>query len=205
MLNSLKQMDAAFQHVKWWTLFIVSACILGMITVSLISMHAIRTSKNEVYLISQDQVIKAFANPRDALVSVEAQSHIRQFHQLLFNLSPDENLIEKQLAEALYLGDQSVKIHLDNLRETGYFKQLLAANVSQHLLLDSISLDEERGDYPFRLYAKQEIVRSSAIVFRSLITQGFLRPIQRTPANPHGFLIEKWEIIENKDLYKKSR
>lgn len=205
MLVKLKQLDTAFVHLKFWTLILVAISLLSAALVVVFSFRTVLKSKQEVYLISQDQVMKAFANPRDAVISVEAKSHLKQFHQLLFTLSPDEKLIESQLSESLYLGDQSVKFHLDNLRETGYFKKLLAANVSQRVYLDSIHLDETRPDYPFRVFARQEIVRSSSILYRSLITAGRLRTIQRTPANPHGFLIENWEILENKDLYQKDR
>lgn len=205
MLDKLKHLDTAFIHLKFWTLVLVSACILGSVAVVWTSFQAVRQASQEVYLISQDQVIKAFASSRDAVVEVEAKSHLRQFHQLLFTLSPDERLIESQLEEALYLGDKSVKFHLDNLRETGYFKKVLAANVSQRVFVDSISLDDSLTDYPFRVYARQEIIRSSSILYRSLITAGNLRLIQRTPTNPHGFLIENWEVIENRDLHQKAR
>ena len=205
MLNRLKQLDTAFIHLKFWTLVLVSSCIVGSGAVVWISFQSVRQARQEVYLISQDQVIKAFANPRDAVVEVEAKSHLRQFHRLLFTLSPDERLIDSQLKEALYLGDKSVQFHLDNLRETGYFKKLLAANVSQRVFLDSIVLDESRDDYPFRVYGGLEIIRSSSILYRSLVTTGNLRPIQRTPANPHGFLVENWEILENRDIHQKAR
>lgn len=205
MLIKLKQLDTAFVHLKFWTLVLIGVSLCFSVAVVWLSFEAVQEAKHEVYLISQDQVLKAFANPRDALVSVEAKSHLKQFHQLLFTLSPDEKLIDNQLEESLYLGDQSVKFHLDNLRETGYFKKLLAANVSQRLYLDSIQLDETQDDYPFRVFARQEIFRSSTILYRSLVTTGNLRPIQRTPANPHGFLIENWEILENRDLYQKAR
>lgn len=205
MLEKLKHLDTAFIHLKFWTLVLISVCIVGSATVVWTSFQAVREANQQVYLISQDQVVKAFASPRDAVVEVEAKSHLRQFHQLLFTLSPDERLIESQLGEALYLGDKSVKFHLDNLRETGYFKKLLAANVSQRVFVDSISLNEALTDFPFRVYARQEIIRSSSILYRSLITAGNLRLIQRSPTNPHGFLIENWEVVENRDLYQKAR
>lgn len=205
MLTQLKELDRAFVHLKFWTLILVTVSVVGAVLMSWMSWEAVRQARQEVYLISQDQVLKAFANPRDAVIAVEAQGHLRQFHRLLFNLSPDEQLIEKQLEEALYLGDQSVRFHLDNLREDGYFKRLMAANVSQRIQVDSMVVDENRADYPFRVYAKQEIIRSSSKLIRSLITAGNLRQIQRSPANPHGFLIENWEILENKDLKQLAR
>ncbi|WP_297337916.1 conjugative transposon protein TraK [Algoriphagus sp.] len=205
MLTQLKELDRAFVHLKFWTLILVSVSVLGAIGMSYLSWETVRRARQEVYVISQDQVLKAFAHPRDAVIAVEAQGHLRQFHRLLFTLSPDEQLIEKQLEEALYLGDQSVRFYLDNLREDGYFKRLMAANVSQRIQIDSMVVDESRADYPFRVYARQEIIRSSSKLIRSLITAGTLRQIQRSPANPHGFLIENWEILENKNLKQLTR
>jgi len=46
-------------------------------------------------------------------------------------------------------------------------------------------------------YAK--IIRSTSIVTRDLLTEGWLRNINRSDNNPHGFLIERWNILENKD------
>jgi hypothetical protein len=40
---------------------------------------------------------------------------------------------------------------------------------------------------------------------RNLITEGFLRNVARSDNNPHGFLIEKWTTIENKDLKTEKR
>jgi conjugative transposon TraK protein len=205
MIKQLKELDRAFLHLKFWTLVLVTVSVIGAGMMTWVSWQAVREARQEVYLISQDQVLKAFANPRDAVIVVEAEGHLRQFHRLLFNLSPDERLIEKQLEEALYLADQSVRFHLDNLREDGYFKRLMAANVSQRIHLDSIVVNDRLSDYPFRVYARQEIIRSSSRLTRSLITAGKLRQIQRSPANPHGFLIENWEILENRDLKQEAR
>jgi len=205
MLSNLKRLDTAFQHVKIWTLILVGVSLSIMFLTLLFSFLALRDARQEVYVISQDQAIKAFASSREASISIEAKSHIRRFHELLFILSPDEKLISNQWEEALELGDESIKFHLDNLKETGYIKQLIGANVSQRIVIDSIALDESNAGYPFRFYGRQEIVRSSRIQFRNLVTAGKLRLIQRTAANPHGLLIENWEILDNRDLFQKSR
>ncbi|HWJ27348.1 MAG TPA: hypothetical protein VNS32_12455, partial [Flavisolibacter sp.] len=57
----------------------------------------------------------------------------------------------------------------------------------------------------FRCFATQRIIRPSSITIRSLITEGFLRNVARSDNNPHGFLIERWTTIENKDLKTEKR
>lgn len=205
MISNLKHIDSAFRHVKFWTLILVSASILGGLLTAFISFQAMKEAKEEVYLIAQDQVIRAFVSDREAALGVESKSHIRRLHELLFTLSPDEDLISAQWNEALYLGDESIKFHLDNLKETGYTKQLLGANVSQRLLIDSISVNEHEDGFPFQFYGRLEIIRASVIQYRLLISSGHLRLIQRTSSNPHGLLIEGWEIVDNRDLYQRNR
>ena len=40
---------------------------------------------------------------------------------------------------------------------------------------------------------------------QNLITEGNLRNVSRSDNNPHGFLIERWNTIENKDLAVENR
>jgi len=43
-------------------------------------------------------------------------------------------------------------------------------------------------------------VRPTTIATRSLISEGYIRVTDVSDNNPHGFLIERWNVIENKDL-----
>jgi hypothetical protein len=42
-------------------------------------------------------------------------------------------------------------------------------------------------------------------VTRDLVTEGWLRNISRSDNNPHGFLIERWNTIDNRDLKVENR
>ncbi|GGB23903.1 hypothetical protein [Puia dinghuensis] len=61
--------------------------------------------------------------------------------------------------------------------------------------------------YPiyFRCYATEKIIRPTSMVTRNLLTEGWLRNTGRSDNNPHGFLIERWEIIDNHDLKVETR
>ncbi|MBN7816896.1 conjugative transposon protein TraK [Algoriphagus pacificus] len=205
MIKQLTQLDTAFQLVKWWSLGIVCACLIAVFGTLYYSMISLEKGRKEIYLLNENQLLKASSTIRGEMASVESRAHIKQLHDLLFTYSPDEKLIQEQLEEAFYLGDGSIKFHVDNLRESGYYKQVLAANISQRLVVDSIRVDLEKEGFPFLFYGRQEIIRSSSKITRSLITQGKLREVQRSHHNPHGFLVENWEILENRDLNHSSR
>jgi len=44
------------------------------------------------------------------------------------------------------------------------------------------------------------ITRPSTVTTRKLVTEGYLRNVERSENNPHGFLIEKWVTIKNNDI-----
>jgi conjugative transposon TraK protein len=127
------------------------------------------------------------------------------FHYYFFTLDPDDRVIEANINKALYLADASAKRQYDNLKESRYYSNIISGNISQEIVPDSIRIDI--SDYPFyfKCYSRQRLIRTTSIVIRSLITEGYLRNVSRSDNNPHGFLIEKWNTIENKDIKTENR
>lgn len=120
-------------------------------------------------------------------------------------MDPDERLIQTNISKALYLADGTAKRQYENLKENGYYSNIISGNISQQISIDSISLNTDSYPYFFRCYATEQIIRATSIVIRSLITEGYIRSINRSDNNPHGFLIEKWSTIENKDIKSQTR
>ncbi|MBW7891448.1 MAG: conjugative transposon protein TraK, partial [Chitinophagaceae bacterium] len=124
----------------------------------------------------------------------------KTFHQLFFTLDPDDKVIHTNITKALYLADGSAKRAYDDLKEKGYYTNIIAGNISQQVIVDSVSVDINEYPYRFRCYATQNIIRATSTVSRILITEGTLRNVSRSDNNPHGFLIERWATIENRDI-----
>jgi hypothetical protein len=120
-------------------------------------------------------------------------------------LDPDERVIQANITKALYLADGSAKRLYDNLKESGYYANIISGNISQAITVDSIALDTRTYPFYFRCFATQKIIRTTSIVTRDLITEGWLRNTSRSDNNPHGFLIERWNTIDNKDLKVENR
>jgi len=127
------------------------------------------------------------------------------FHFDFFNLDPDDKVITANITKALYLADNSAEKIYSDLKEQDYYSDLISANMSQQLTIDSIAIDVNQYPYYFHCYAKEKLIRSTSIVTRDLITEGYLRNVARSDNNPHGFLIERWNILENKDLKTENR
>jgi conjugative transposon TraK protein len=153
-----------------------------------------------VYILFNGKVLDAIAADRKDNVAVEARDHVKTFHQLFFTLSPDEKANQANLGKALYLADESAKREYDNLSESGYYANIISGNISQALQVDSVNVDLSSYPYTFKCFAIQSITRTSSTVTRSLVTTGELRNVTRSDNNPHGFLIQRWATIENKDI-----
>ncbi|MDA9554660.1 conjugative transposon protein TraK [Pelobium sp.] len=202
MFQQLKNIDTAFRHIKVFSVILILVCLLITGLVLFKSYQAIDAANNRVYILSNGKALEAFSANRKDNIKVEAKDHIATFHQYFFSLDPDDKVIQSNISKALYLADESAKNQYDNLKEEGYYTNLISANISQKISIDSIQIDLEQTPYYFRCFATQQLIRSSSTATRSLITEGYLRNVSRSDNNPHGFLIEKWKIISNQNLSK---
>ena len=104
----------------------------------------------------------------------------------------------------MYLSDGSAKTAYDNLKESGYYSNLISGNISQSIAIDSIQVNIDSYPFYWRCYATETITRTTSMLIRSLLTEGYLREVARSDNNPHGFLIERWNTLENRDIKTES-
>lgn len=131
---------------------------------------------------------------------VEAREHVKRFHELFFTLAPDKSAIEGNINRALIMADKSALSYYRDMIEKGYFNRLIAANIIQSVEIDSLQCDFDNYPYQVRTFARQRLMRESTITERSLVTTCRLVNSVRSDQNPQGFMIEKFTIVENKDL-----
>lgn len=200
MFTQLKNIDTAFQHIKRFSLFLIVACVLISGFAVYTSFDMVKTVQGKIYILANGKALEAFSAERKDNVAVEARDHINSFHHWFFTLDPDEKVIQTNMGKALNLADETARRNYENLKEQGYYNNIISANISQEILIDSIQLDISEYPYHFRCYATQKLIRSSSAVSRKLVTQGWLRNVSRSDNNPHGFLIQKWETLLNQDV-----
>ena len=205
MFKETKNIDSSFRHIKIFTFLVVAGCFLLCGFVLYKSYELSARVQDKIYILAGDQAMEAFASKRKDNVLVEAKSHISLFHIYFFTLDPDDKVIEKNISKALYMADASAKKQYNNLKETGYYSNIIAGNISQQISIDSITVNIKSEPYLFHCYGTEKIIRPNSIVTRNLITLGFLRNVSRSEHNPHGFLIERWETLENKDIKTENR
>jgi conjugative transposon TraK protein len=194
----IKNIEAKIRLASTLTISSFIFCFLVLIGTALYSKTLIDDARKSIYVIDNGVPVLVKQTSEQANRPVEYKAHVDLFHSLYFNLSPDEKHIKYQMAKAMYLIDETGMIQYNNLKEKGYFNQILSSSAILTIETDSIQLDVQKKHFKF--YGKQKIERKSTIIIRSLTTEGDLKDIPRTANNPHGILICNWKTIENKDL-----
>jgi conjugative transposon TraK protein len=205
MFSKMKNIDTAFRHVRGFTMLAVAGSALVACYALYKSFSAVALMQDKVYILANGKALEAYASDRKDNVPVEARDHVRTFHQYFFSLDPDDKVIKANVTKALYLADNSVKRIYDDLKENGYYSGIISGNISQTVFIDSVTIDINEYPYRFKCFARQNIIRTTSILDRNLITEGTLRNVSRSDNNPHGFLIERFNTLENKDLGTSNR
>ena len=200
MFQKMKNIDSAFRYIKGFSIVFVTGCVVISAFIVFKSYQLVAEAEKRIYILANGKALEAYSADRKDNIPVEARDHVKMFHHYFFSLDPDEKVINANITKALYLADASAKKQYDNLKENGYFSNIISGNISQELQVDSITINTDIYPYYFRFKGEQKIIRPTTIATRSLITEGYLRNVSRSDNNPHGFLIEKWQTLENKDL-----
>jgi conjugative transposon TraK protein len=205
MFKQLRNIETAFSHVRVFTGIVVTACasLTGFSVYK--SFQLVSEAHEKIYVLANGKALEAWSEERKDNIPVEAKDHIKMFHWHFFTLSPDDKVIEANVTKALYLADGSAKRQYDNLKESRYYSNLISGNISQEIMIDSIVLKTNQYPFHFTCHARQKLIRTTSVVVRSLITEGQLRSVLRSDNNPHGFLIERWRTLENKDIKIENR
>lgn len=205
MFQQFKNIDSAFKHIRWFSIALVFGCTALCCYTIFKCFNIVQQTQARIYILANGKALEAFSAERKDNISVEARDHVRMFHHYFFTLHPDDKVIQGNIQKALYLADASAKKQYDNLRENSYYANIISGNVSQEIKIDSIRIDTDEYPFYFRCSAVQKIIRATSIVTRNLITEGYLRNVQRSDNNPHGFLIERWNTLENRDIKSENR
>ena len=179
---------------------IAIASILSTSIIVLVMLNEMNKSKDTIYALDPTNnafILQRVKENREA----EAEAHFEKFHQLFFNLSPDPSVNKTNIENlALYLIDRSGKVYYDKLVAEDFFNSITVSNLTQNLVIDSIKVTKQ-NPHKAVLWGKLYIISADAIMEKNLVTTGVLRDTRsRSPKNAHGFIIEQFRILDNKEI-----
>ena len=201
MFKSLKNIQGAFALTRIFLILITVASVFISCFAILSSFQFAEAQREKIYVLDGEKsLIMALSQDVNQNRIAEAKSHVKRFHEYFFTISPNKESILYNIHQALPLADNSATDQYQRMIEEGFYDQVVAASIVMEIRIDSIIVDDTA--YPFKVYtyATQSISRSSNITFRTLQTECNLLNCSRSDSNPHGMLIEKWKIMDNKNI-----
>ena len=196
-----QNIDSNFKQMRLFALVSIAMCTI-ITTISIYCAFSFAEKQREkIYVLDQGRsLMVALSQDMNQNRPVEAREHVRRFHEFFFTLSPDKKAIDSNIERAFFLSDKSAYRYYNDLQENGYYDRIVSANVSQVVEVESIECDFEKHPYAVKVQAKQIIIRESSVTERNLTTTCFLRNSIRSDNSPHGFIIEKFKVVDNKDI-----
>lgn len=202
MFKKIENIDTAFRQMRGLSFFHLCCTTI----ICCFTIYKCFELQSKIYVLVNGKAVEALKSNEKDNIDVEARDHIKTFHQYFFTLDPDDKAIRENITKALYLADGSAKRMYDNLSENKFYSSLIAGNINQTITIDSVKIDLDKDPYQWRCYSTQHIIRPTTITQRILVTEGALRSIsKRTDNNPHGFLIERLNTMENRDISTENR
>lgn len=204
--KSLENIQTAFSMVRTTVLVVVVLSFLFAGGVGWWAFQTIEQSRQRVYVLENGKsLLMALSKDQNVNRPAEARNHLQMFHHLFFAQEPNEKAIEKNMMAAALLGDNSITRLYKDLKEKQFFSQLISGNVIEKYEDQNIDVDFSQSPYRAIVYGKQTFIRASTISVRKLVTECYLIDTRRTDENPHGFLIERLRVLDNREIENYSR
>lgn len=204
--KSLKNIETSFRQIRLFSIIFLVVCV-AITGYSVWSSYSFaEAQRQKIYVLDGGKsLMLALSQDLSQNRPVEAREHVKRFHELFFTLSPDKSAIEGNIKRALQLADRSAFNYYTDFAEKGYYNRIISGNVNQVVQVDSVACNFDTYPYKVSTYARQMIIRESNVTERSLVTRCNLLNSVRSDNNPYGFIIEAFEIIENRDIKMQKR
>lgn len=204
--NSLQNIQKAFALTRIF-LILITVFTLSIGGYAIYSSYQFaEAQRSKIYVLENGQpLLLALSHNVEENRIAEAKSHVRRFHEYFFTISPEKTAIEYNINKALFLADNMAADYYIKLKEDGFYERIISAGILCEIVVDSVRIDDTVYPYKAYTYGKTSIIRASSIMYRNLETECELLNSTRTENNPHGFMIEKWRVIDNSDIKEVKR
>lgn len=204
--KSLKNIETSFRQIRLFGIVFVAMCAVVVSVALIAAFNFAERQREKIYVLDNGKsLMLALSQDMSQNRPAEAREHVRRFHELFFSLSPDKSAIEHNINRALILSDKSAYNYYSDYSEKGYYNRIISGNINQVCQVDSVVCDFNNYPYTATTYAKQMIIRESNVTQRTLVTTCRLSNVSRSDDNPNGFIIEGFNILENKDIITTKR
>lgn len=197
LVRQMNTINSSFTSLKVITLASVIAVALTAVAGFFVVTTKFSEMSSKIYVLDNGATFSASAQDASITRRDEVMDHVSRFHELLFNIPPNKDMIKRNLEHALDMADKSAYNYYNDLQEKGFYTRLIGNNAFQQMDIESIDIDMERYPYVVTVKGFQYINRDSNVSQYTLVTQCTVSNSVRTIKNLHGLMIGNFKVIEN--------
>ena len=205
LIKYFNNIETSFRKMKFVTVLAVCSAALVAVGSVVASGWFIRQPEDTIYVVDKGSAVMAKRNSEDSHRELEASDHVTRFHELMFNLSPNAESIQRNLDRALVMSDKSAYDYWMDLSERGFYQRVVSANISQEFVADSIKVDMLSYPHKVTTYGKLYLLRESNITAYQFESNCRLVDVERSQNNPHGLMIERFSVTRNENIGTRKR
>jgi conjugative transposon TraK protein len=202
-MEELFKLNAHFQRVKLVTIITLLSLAIISLTALFFSHKSSKEFSKRIYIINKNEHFEAIAGNYQTNRPVEINYHVSRFHELFFTIVPDGIEIESNTTKAFYLCDESAKKLYNDLKERGFYNDMIQGNVVQKVKIDSVVVNTKEYPYQATCYALVTQTRATSESEKSLTTSCILEDVPRSLRSPNGLFMRDFRVIESKVIHEK--
>ena len=200
VIKYFETVEASFKRTKLITISVVVMAIVISLGSLVYASAFVATHSDNIYVLDRGMAYTATSVAAESINrSLEAEDHVKRFHEYMFNLSPSSDAIERSVKAAVEMCDGSAYSYYMDLQEKGYYSRLVQTNTTQYIVVDSVNVRMSTYPYPETTYGRVYVMRESNITSYNFRSTGRLVDVGRSKGNPHGLMLEKFKV-ESYDL-----
>jgi conjugative transposon TraK protein len=197
-MNELLKLDAHFRRVKVITIVALLSLTMVSLTALFLSYRNAKEFSKRIYLVNKNEHFEAIAGDLQNNRPVEINFHVSRFHELFFTIIPDAKEIESNTAKAFFLCDESAKKLYDDLKERGFYNDMIQGNVIQKVKIDSVMVNTKEYPYQATCFASLSQTRATSHSEKSLTTTCILEDVPRSLRSPNGLFMRNFRVVESR-------
>ena len=205
LIKYFNNIETSFRRMKFITVLCI--CAAAVIAVGSVAASGwfLEKSGETIFVVDKGSAVMATRDSEDSYRELEAKDHVTRFHELMFNLSPSSESIQRNLDRALVMSDRSAYDYWMDLSERGFYQRIVSANISQEFVTDSIKVDMFSYPHTVTTFGKIYMLRESNITAYQFESSCRLVDVERSQTNPHGLMIERFVVTRNDNLGTRKR
>lgn len=196
---------SSFKKNKRITICATFACIAISLGAIILAFRFAKESEGHIFVVDQGYVLAANRQDNAIQKDMEVASHVRRFHELMYNLAPNTEAIEANVSMASALGVEVASVIDADRKEDSFYTQLIQLPAVEEIKVDSVKVDVSVYPYRARTWATLYFIRPSNVAKYYFQSYSELVNSRRSESNPHGLTIEKFVVEKQTRLETTTR